>query len=361
MNLYSTIYQLVCDNDCVIIPGFGGFVTNRFPAEVDFSKQEFYPPSRKVAFNENLSLSDGLLVNYISQSENMSWSDAELEVKSFVNDMNARLAEGKSLAFDGLGEFSRRTGTLVFVPDASNLLDESFGLPSFNFPMLPSESKPRVESAIIKGTPDKKGKKRGKGRVIAWSLSAVAVIAGLVCMSLYMGWFDNLFGNGNGETVFAGFGFGGNNEQVVENKTEETVADQTADFVEEQALVAENESLSDEVADENIDVVNDEDLMENIETDEVVAEPVIEPQVVVAEVNPDIKVHIIAGCFANYSNAENVYNDLVSKGLSPQILPQQKGLYKVSVKGFATTADACAELQGLKDQSGNDQLWIMKM
>lgn len=361
MNLYSTIYQLVCDNDCVIIPGFGGFVTNRFPAEVDFSKQEFYPPSRKVAFNENLSLSDGLLVNYISQSENMSWSDAEQEVKSFVDDMNARLAEGKSLAFDGLGEFSRKTGTLVFVPDASNLLDESFGLPSFNFPMLPSETKPRVESAIIKGTPDKNGRKRGKGRAIAWSLSAAAVVAGLVCMSLYMGWFDNLFGNGNGETVFAGFGFGGNKEQVAENKTEEPVVEQTADFVEEQDVIAENEFLSDEAADENIEAVGDEVLAENVEMDEVVAEPDIEPQVVPAEQNADIKVHIIAGCFSVYSNAENVYNDLVSKGLSPQILPQQNGLYKVSVKGFATTADACAELQSLKEQTGNDLLWVMKL
>jgi nucleoid DNA-binding protein len=361
MNLYSTIYQLVCDNDCVIIPGFGGFVTNRFPAEVDFSKQEFYPPSRKVAFNENLSLSDGLLVNYISQSENISWSDAEQEVKSFVDDMNARLAEGKSLAFDGLGEFSRRTGTLVFMPDASNLLDESFGLPSFNFPMLPSETKPRVESAIIKGTPDKKGRKRGKGRAIAWSLSAVAVIAGLVCMSLYMGWFDNLFGNGNGETVFAGFGFGGNNEQVAENRVEEAPEETVADFAEEQGLAVENQSETDEVVDEIVESAVEEIVAENVETEEVAVEPVSEPKVEIAKANPDIKVHIIAGCFSVYSNAENVYNDLVSKGLSPQILPQQNGLYKVSVKGFATTADACAELQGLKDQSGNDQLWIMKM
>ena len=95
------------------------------------------------------------------------------------------------------------------------------------------------------------------------------------------------------------------------------------------------------------------------------AETAVEEAVVetpdVAEVNTDIKVHIIAGCFANYSNAENVYNDLVSKGLSPQILPLQKGLYKVSVKGFANTADACAELQGLKEQTGNESLWVMKL
>ena len=362
MNLYSIIYQLVCENDCVIIPGFGGFVTNRFPAEVDFSKQEFYPPCRKVAFNESLSLSDGLLLNYISQNENMTWAEAELAVNAFVAELNSKLADGKTLAFEGLGEFSRRTGCLVFVPDAGNLLDESFGLATFNFPILSSESKPRVESAIIKGTSDKAGRKSRKGRAIAWSLSAAAVVAGLVSVSLYMGWFDSLLGNGNGEISFAGFGFGGNKEQVVENKTEEIVEPQTADYVKEQ-VVAENEleSDSDEAVDEIVEVAADDVLAENAETVDAVEEPVNEPPVVVAEANADIKVHIIAGCFANYSNAENVYNDLVSKGLSPQILPQNKGLYKVSVKGFATTSEACAELQTLKDLTGNDLLWVMKI
>ncbi len=353
MNLYNIVYQLVCDNDCVIIPGFGGFVTNRFPADVDFSKQEFYPPSRKVAFNESLSLSDGLLLNYISQTENVSWADAERTVKSFVDELNEKLADGKSLSFDGLGEFSRRTGSLVFVPDSSNLLDESFGLTSFNFPMLPSESKPHIESAIIKSTKDK-GKKNKWGKAIAWSLSSAAVVGGLICMSIYMGWFDRLFGNGNGDnTVFAGFGVGGNTEQVTENVVSEN-AEPTADFVEEQEFVSETQP-EDVVADETLEPVDEATLAETAVEEAVVETPVV------AEVNTDIKVHIIAGCFANYSNAENVYNDLVSKGLSPQILPLQKGLYKVSVKGFANTADACAELQGLKEQTGNESLWVMKL
>ena len=359
MNLYNTIYQLVCDNDCVIIPGFGGFVTNRFPADVDFSKQEFYPPSRKVAFNENLSLSDGLLLNYISQTENVSWADAEQIVKSFVDELNEKLSDDKTLTFDDLGSFSRRTGSLVFVPNSANLLDEAFGLATFNFPMLPSVSKPRIESAIIKGIPDKNGKKNRRGRAIAWSLSAVAVIVGLVCMSLYMGWFDRLFGNGDDNTMLAGFGVSANNEQVVE-AAEETIADeQTADFAEAQEVVAE-ETESQDLASE--EVLADEE----ITTDEVAAteEAVVasvETPVVEAVNTTEYKVHIIAGCFANYSNAENVYKDLSSRGLSPQILPLNKGLYKVSVKGFATTADACAELQALKEQTGNDSLWVMKM
>lgn len=357
MNLYNTIYQLVCDNDCVIIPGFGGFVTNRFPADVDFSKQEFYPPSRKVAFNENLSLSDGLLLNYISQTENVSWADAEQIVKSFVDELNEKLSDGKTLTFDDLGSFSRKTGSLVFVPNTANLLDEAFGLATFNFPMLPSVSKPRIESAIIKGTPDKNGKKNRKGRAIAWSLSAVAVIAGLVCMSLYMGWFDRLFGNGDNNTMLAGFGVSANNEQVVEADEEAIADEQTADFAEIQEVVAE-ETESQDLASEEV-LADEEITTEEVAVEEPVATSVETP--VVAVNATEYKVHIIAGCFANYENAENVYKDLSSRGLSPQILPLNKGLYKVSVKGFATTADACAELQALKEQTGNDSLWVMKM
>ena len=358
MNLYNTIYQLVCENDCVIIPGFGGFVTNRFPANVDFSKQEFYPPSRKVAFNENLSLSDGLLVNHVSQTENVSWSDAEQIVKSFVDELNEKLSDGKTLTFDDLGSFSRRTGSLVFAPTSVNLLDEAFGLATFNFPMLPSESKPRIESAIVKGKKDKKSPK--VGRAIAWSLSSAAVIGGLICLSIYMGWFDRLFGNGGDEnTIFAGFGVGGNTEQVVETTNETVDNEQNVNLLDAQEqVVVETEAietpLEEVVANEEIiadeAVVTEEPVVANVE------HPVVE-----TSSNIEYKVHIIAGCFANRSNAENVYNDLLSKGLSPQILPLQKGLYKVSVKGFANTADACAELQGLKEQTGNDQLWVMKM
>lgn len=360
MNLYDVIYQLVCENDCVIIPGFGGFVVNRFSANVDFSKQEFRPPCRKVAFNENLSLSDGLLFNYLSQSENISWTEAQSTVESFVGELNEQLLAGKTVSFDGLGDFSRRTGNLVFVSNSNNLLDESFGLTSFNFPMLHSAAKPRIESAIIKGTPDNAGKKKHRGRLVAWSLSSVAVIAGLVCLAFYMGWFGQMFGTANENTQMAGFGMGETAKVVVSSSESETFDENTAVIVENNVEPVSEEVVPEEIA-EVVETVEEEPAEESV-IEEPVAEAVVEETVVaVAESNTDYKVHIIAGCFANYSNAENVYKDLQSKGLSPQILPLHKGLYKVSVKGFASTAEACAELQSLKAQTGNDLLWVLKL
>ena len=364
MNLYDVVYQLVCANDCVIIPGFGGFVANRFPANVDFSKQEFCPPSRKVAFNESLSLSDGLLINHVSQTAGVPWEEADNMVREFVADLNAKLSEGKSVAFDGLGEFSRKSECLVFVSSSANLLDESFGLISFNYPMLRSASKLQVESAIVGGNEVGESKNKRKNRILAWSLSsAAAVIVGLVCLSLYMGWFTYLFGNSEENTAVAGIGIVNSRpvqETVVEEKEIVSVVE-TEDVVTEELTEDEVAEVEFAEAEPIVEESTSEEIVENVEESTVYneVEPVSAP--VVVENDVEYKVHIIAGCFSNYSNAENVYKNLLSNGLAPQILPMDKGLYKVSVKGFASVADACAELQSLKDLTGNELLWIMKM
>ncbi len=347
MDLYSIVYQLVLENDCVIIPNFGGFVTNRFAADVDFSKQEFYPPSRKVAFNESLSLSDGLLINYVSQKEKLSWHEAEETVKSFVADINCKLMENQIVVFEGLGEFSRLSGNLVFAPSASGLLEDAFGLPTFNFPMLHSAAKLKVEKTVIK-VADDKPKGRRTGKIIAWSLSSAAVIGALICLTLHFGWIDSIKNSNGVNTILAGFGFGNTTEQVADPQPTEIIEEkEVEELVVEQTDTAETEEESESFAEEVL-----------LEAETEVAETSEEA---VAETTVEYKTHIIAGCFAEYANAENVYKDLQSKGLNPTILPLHKGLYKVSVKGFASSKEACAELQSLKEQSGNASLWVYNM
>ena len=49
------------DNDCVMLPGLGGFVCNPRSAWYDASKRQMVPPSRDVLFNPRLTTNDGLL------------------------------------------------------------------------------------------------------------------------------------------------------------------------------------------------------------------------------------------------------------------------------------------------------------
>ena len=56
------IEVLLFENDCVIIPNFGGFVTHYTPSKRDVKENLFIPPTRVIGFNDQLKLNDGLLV-----------------------------------------------------------------------------------------------------------------------------------------------------------------------------------------------------------------------------------------------------------------------------------------------------------
>ena len=67
MTIANYLKDLLYRYDCVIVPNFGGFITNNTSAQIHRSTHTFYPPSKQVGFNVNLSYNDGLLANYIAK------------------------------------------------------------------------------------------------------------------------------------------------------------------------------------------------------------------------------------------------------------------------------------------------------
>ena len=61
IELAQHIEVLLLENDCVIVPGFGGFVAYYTPA-MRVEGNTFLPPTRTIGFNPQLKLNDGLLV-----------------------------------------------------------------------------------------------------------------------------------------------------------------------------------------------------------------------------------------------------------------------------------------------------------
>ncbi|MBA3284223.1 MAG: SPOR domain-containing protein, partial [Nitrosopumilus sp.] len=59
MKIDQHISQLLYHHDCVIVPGFGGFVTNSQPARIHPVQHQFYPPSKSLGFNIHLRRNDG--------------------------------------------------------------------------------------------------------------------------------------------------------------------------------------------------------------------------------------------------------------------------------------------------------------
>ena len=72
MTLSKYISDLLYRYECVIVPNFGGFVTNEISAKVNHFTHTFYAPSKQLTFNSHLQNNDGLLANYVASTENIS-------------------------------------------------------------------------------------------------------------------------------------------------------------------------------------------------------------------------------------------------------------------------------------------------
>ena len=72
MDVRVTISRLLEEHDCVILPGYGGFIGNYAPARIDPVSHSFVPPSKKILFNINLKQNDGLLCNRLVTDEGVS-------------------------------------------------------------------------------------------------------------------------------------------------------------------------------------------------------------------------------------------------------------------------------------------------
>ena len=78
------ISDLLYRHDCVIIPGLGVLITNYRSAQIHPVSHTFRPPSKSIRFNVNLQEDDGLLANYVSSCESISFASAQSKIEHFV-------------------------------------------------------------------------------------------------------------------------------------------------------------------------------------------------------------------------------------------------------------------------------------
>ena len=69
MQLETYISDLLYRYECVTVPEFGAFLTQRVPAVINDATNAFYPPKKNLSFNEQIQKNDGLLARYIADVE----------------------------------------------------------------------------------------------------------------------------------------------------------------------------------------------------------------------------------------------------------------------------------------------------
>lgn len=142
MTIFKEIYDLLYNNDCVIVPEFGAFVLKSHSAYI--KDDTFYPPRKVISFNVMLDENDGLLVKHLSNSRNISYKKALKTINDETQSLKNELSADKKIKIDPLGYIELSSeGNLVFYPEESiNFESNSFGLKSFSKqPILKSVKK----------------------------------------------------------------------------------------------------------------------------------------------------------------------------------------------------------------------------
>ena len=96
MNVDRYIGELLYDYECVVVPGFGGFISNKKPAKVNRITQQFFPPYYQLFFNVHLTENDGLLINYLAKRERIPFKEARQAVEDYVKNCRKKTRTGRS-------------------------------------------------------------------------------------------------------------------------------------------------------------------------------------------------------------------------------------------------------------------------
>lgn len=308
IGIEKEIAELLRTNDCVIVPGLGGFVANYVPAFIHPEHHTFNPPSRQIAFNARLNANDGLLTHFIGQKYQTPYPEAAQLIDKEVVSALSRLSIGDKISIEGIGVlFADKENHLQFLPQNNlNLLDDAFGLPTF--------ISPPIDRSPLRNHKNSSVHRFITGKQIRSALMRAAIFLPLAALSVWA------VMNTDKVTELAR-GTASIWPSAVEYTAPKPVTSATSDYTYEiTPSTLEEEAM-----------------------------PVETPPVVEALPVENDVYFIIAGAFGVKSNADNLVISLKNQGYDAKIIGiNPQGLHMVSVAGYSRKEEALEQLQTLR-------------
>lgn len=298
MEVFKQIKQLLYRYECVILPGFGAFITRNHSAVIQ-ADGTLIPPGKTVFFNRQLQTNDGLLAHHLAHSEGMTYELALEKIRIFSARLLENLGQNSIIDCAPLGHFEvKEQGVLRFeATEQMNLAIKSFGLTSVltnpinradsNTPVIPINSaNTRLQNI--------------------WKYAAV----GLIALSL------------------GGYG---------------------ATYRYNQSVMAYNESLE---AQAQVFV------QEQIQ--QATFSPNIDPAIISITVEaPKAPYHIVAGAFRIEENAIRKVALLKKQGYTARVIGQNKyGLHQVVFASYSDRPEALNALSKIR-ATENKEAWLL--
>lgn len=153
IELERHIEILLLSNDCVIVPGLGGFMAHHVEASYDESDCTFLPPLRTLGFNPKLTMNDSLLVQSYVEAYDMSYPEALRRIEDEVNELRQHLDNDGCYELNDIGTLALNgDGNMVFTPCEAGILTPAlYGLGSFELsPLAAAVTREAVATPVAK-------------------------------------------------------------------------------------------------------------------------------------------------------------------------------------------------------------------
>lgn len=306
MQLETYISDLLYRYECVTIPEFGAFLTQRASATIDAATNTFYPPKKTVSFNEQIQKNDGLLAHYVADVEKIPFEIANEKVSKRVSLIKSLLTQGETVTFKNIGDLVFNSeGNIVFEPSNQlNYLTNSFGLSQFVSPSVSREVYKQEVEALEKVIPLTVSHEKRNARPY-FKYAAVALIAltvgGLVSSKYYI------------------------------------------DQIEQHNQIAQKQATK--------------QLEAKIEQATFSLNPL--PAITLNVIKQSGNYHVVAGAFRVEDNCEQILSELKAQGYNARTIGVNKyGLHEVVYGSYETAEDALTILRTVR-KNYNEDAWLL--
>ena len=337
------IEALLQEHDCVVLPSFGAFIAHTKPAYYVDDECSFYPPSRSLCFNKELTSDDGLLTSYFMQKNGISFSEARTVVNTLVDRLRDTLSIDGAIRLSGIGRLRQDlAGNIHFESAPENLASPSYfgfdaltvrdltALENAKQGSLSAESRPTKIITTTERTIDIHVGRQTLRQI----LSAAAVLLLLIVFSLPVS--DGKY------TDIASLGITTTNPPSLEEAT-----------TTEETLEAE-ENFEAEVTKENNETTIP-DAATNLNEDSKLSQ--IVPQKPVGS----RVYHVIVGSLPSQKGADALVQKYIDKGFAQTKTVASDDRVRISIASFTDKAEGEAYVQSLRQDDAFKHVWLLSV
>ena len=358
IELAQHIETLLLENDCVIVPGFGGFVAHYSPATRVKEENIFLPPTRTIGFNPQLKLNDGVLVQSYMSAYDTSFADASRIVEKEVNEFIGLLHEEGKAHLDNIGEIqSNIYGNYEFVPYDYKITTPSlYGLDSFEIHEL---SALQQKEKVLVPTYQEKEKKTFEISINrAYLRNAAAMIAAIV--------------------LFFAFSTPVENTDVQKNNYAQLLPSELFEQIEKQSVAVTPVYVKNDAAQQakklsassastktssakkhTTDKARTSKPIAVREVEVVKQETATPAPAVKSQESANHPFHIIVAGGISLKDAEVIANQLKSKGFADAKALNTDGKVRVSISSFNNRDEATKQLLELRKNETYKNAWLL--